>query len=484
MKRKNLSRYFNGGTNVIMGSSGTPFVEMTGSTPPPQEVVSRTSPGEGWTKTPGTNIWAPPVQAANWTPPSNRYIFPQQPQAAAAQTSQYPNIPMQRNPNQQSTPPPSTSGSGRGYWKSGQDVEDLQNELVSQGYTLPKYGVDAKYGKETDAAFKEREADIAREAKGYGVDPGDMVYNNETKRFEPKTGAVNTEFGDTWQGDEGWDNKNYAWDEDNQKWLTEEEYNAKDWGDEEEVPEEKKIIEEGDIDAKKKWWQKLGVNQRDILGIIEGLTIAKSYRDANRANKKIGELRVDSQHLQPQTYNPELVDLSEAKKNAKELATAAVQRSQQEGRSTAETRALLTSGAEAQEKIAKTEAELQKQEMNIAKKANIEERRAVSEYNITNDRKDQIENNDTLASMYKNSIAISQNMRDAVLTKIKDVKLLNSAEQQMQVIGDAIAGRSGLDDRKFDDIIDNMINWNVITKEQGAELSTNYKALEKDKKNA
>ena len=25
-----------------------------------EEVVSKTSPGPGWTKTPGTNIWAPP----------------------------------------------------------------------------------------------------------------------------------------------------------------------------------------------------------------------------------------------------------------------------------------------------------------------------------------------------------------------------------------------------------------------------------------
>ena len=31
------------------------------------EVVSKTSPGEGWTKTKGTNIWAPPTEKMGYS---------------------------------------------------------------------------------------------------------------------------------------------------------------------------------------------------------------------------------------------------------------------------------------------------------------------------------------------------------------------------------------------------------------------------------
>ena len=35
--------------------------KMKGSPLKQEEVVSKTSPGEGWTKTKGTNIWSPPT---------------------------------------------------------------------------------------------------------------------------------------------------------------------------------------------------------------------------------------------------------------------------------------------------------------------------------------------------------------------------------------------------------------------------------------
>tara|TARA_R110002012_G_scaffold1863_8_gene8989 strand:- start:23314 stop:24723 length:1410 start_codon:yes stop_codon:yes gene_type:complete len=373
------------------------------------------------------------------------------------------NRPMRANPNgntntTNTTNTTTNTTSSSSYWKSGKDVETLQNDLISQGYKLPVYGVDSKYGNETDAAFKQREADIAAAADAAGVDPSEIEYRDG--KWQPKIVEAATDETVVTEEDDA-----YAYDSEGNAVIKED------------VDVDEEDVNNADEETKKKWYQKLGVGNNDILNVIEGLTIMKANRNAINANKKIGSLKVKSDRLRPNTYNPELVDLSEAKKNAKELATAAVQKNIQEGKSTAETRALLTGGAEAQEKIAKTESELQKQESNIAKKMNIEERSRVEMFNISNDRKDQIANNDTMASMYKNSIAISNNMRDAVLTKIKDYKLLSSAENQMQMIGDAIAGNTGLDNRKFNGYIDNMVNYGAMTAEEGSTMKKNYKTF-------
>ena len=119
----------------------------------------------------------------------------------------------------------------------------------------------------------------------------------------------------------------------------------------------------------------------------------------------------------------------------------------------------MTGTTDAVEKIAKTESEMQKQENNIAKKANMEERRNVEQFNITNARKDQIANNDTKADMYNNSIAITQNMRDTIMTKIKDIKMLGAVNSQIDALSAAISGVTGLKKRKFDDIAKNLLNY-------------------------
>ena len=394
------------------------------------------------------------------------------------------NRPQRPNPNGNTptvTTTDETEGGGTGYWKSGPEVEALQKDLISQGYKLPIYGVDAKYGKETDAAFKQRQKDLEYWGDAYMVDPENLEYHAESGTWRPPDGFESDARGSTEiynRETNTWEDEFYAYDNEGNA-VTKEEFD-KLYPDED--PEKK--IEDPNANAnmtteeKKKWYQKLGVNSNDILNVIEGLTIMKAHRNAMNENKKIGELKVDSKTARPQTYNPELVDLSEAKKNAKELATAAVQKNIQEGKSTAETRALLTAGTDAQEKIAKTESEQQKEQSNIAKKMNMDERRAVEQFNITNDRRDQIENNDTMASMYKNSIALHQNMRDAILTKIKDYKLLASAEKQMKVIGDAISGKSGLAERKYNDYIDEMVGYGVLTADKGATMKSDYAAMQ------
>ena len=418
------------------------------------------------------------------------YEAPAPAAAQPAQATRNPwDSPMAVNPNANADVPantPTASGSGSNYWKSGKDVGDLQTTLLSQGYELPNYGVDSKYGKETDAAYNKQQSDIDFAASTFGVNRDDVSYNSDAGRFEPKIGTKNTEYGDVWKGDKGWDDPGagkYAYDEENDAWLSEEEYNNKDWGDNNTATNTEKTTDTTTTTTTesddKKWYQKLGVNQNNILGIIEAATIIKANRVANAANKKIGDLTVNTKRAKPQSYNPELIDLSEAKRSAKELATAAIQHSQKSGRSTAETRSLLTAGSQAQKTIDVKEQEMQKQQRNIAQSKNIEERRNVEQYNITNERKDQIANNDSKASMYKNSIAITHNMRDAVLTKIKDYKLLASAEKQMRIIGDAIAGKTGLDDRKFDDSVDYLVGMGAIDKEQAITLKTNQVSLNK-----
>jgi hypothetical protein len=339
------------------------------------------------------------------------------------------------------------------------NVQAQQNELITQGYELPLYGADGFMGAETQGALDRRTSDRTGAADTYGVDPNDITFNPNTNKFEPKLGAINAE-GQTW----------------NEGWVTPEPVNNNTENNnniENARKKEKKRLEE-----ELSLFQRLGINSNTAMSLVEGMAILKANRQANNANAKIGELNVSTDISTPQTYNPELVDLSKAQKDAKELGVAAVRHSQESGKSTAETRALMTGTTDAIEKIAKTESELQKQENNIAKRANMEERRNVEQYNITNKRKDQIANNDIKADMYNNSVAITQNMRDTILTKIKDVKLLGSVEAQIDALSKAIAGVSGLDDRKFDDIAKSLLSYGKsVGIDYTSELETLKKAL-------
>lgn len=357
----------------------------------------------------------------------------------------------------------------------GPEIGLLQNQLVSQGYELPvsyeKTGkADQWYGEETDTAFKQRAIDMQAAADSYKTDVSNIYYNNgwvprkvaTTINPPVNSNAVVTNTNECLPGDDCDPNNP---DGTNNMVLNADGTHSWKPGMYDTDPPEAK------------WYQKLG-NSNSILDIVDGLSILKANREARNANKQIGDLRVKSDTLQAGTYNPSLVDLGDAKANAKELAAAAIQRSQETGRSTAETRALLTAGASAQEKIAVQESELQKKEDNIAQKMNMESRQMAETINISNNRQDQIANNDTLASMYKNSIAITNQMRDAISTKIKDAKMFDSVDRQMQAIADSIAGNSGLDKRKFNSLIDLMMGRDLMTETQAKELKNNYNLLE------
>lgn len=52
------------------------------------------------------------------------------------------------------------------YGANGNDVKELQEDLVSLGYELPKFGVDGDYGKETEEAVKEFQSEHGINATG------------------------------------------------------------------------------------------------------------------------------------------------------------------------------------------------------------------------------------------------------------------------------------------------------------------------------
>jgi len=407
-KKKNLSKYFHGGAH-------SQSYEMIDGIPMLDPTLNNS--------------------------PINRFNQASTQQASTQQNNpSWQNNPMQNAPVTPTTAPPVSTNTS----SFDANVQAQQNELMTQGYELPRYGADGYMGDETQGALDRRASDRAGASETFGVDPNDITFNPNTQRFEPRLGASNAE-GDTWSTD-GWTSsetpveETVAVDETTTVPTTTT------------TPTETKKEELS-------LFQRLGITAPKAMALVEGMSILKANRQANNANAKIGELSVSTDRATPQTYNPELVDLSKAQKDAKELGVAAVRQSQQSGKSTAETRMLMTGTTDAIEKIAKTESELQKQENNMAKKVNLEERRNVEQFNITNARKDQIANNDIKADMYNNSIAITQNMRDTILTKIKDTKMLGAVNSQIDALSAAISGVTGLKKRKFNDIAKNLLNY-------------------------
>jgi hypothetical protein len=336
------------------------------------------------------------------------------------------------------------------------EVKATQEELLEQGYKLPKYGADGYMGDETQGAIDARNSD--REWRGgpdqYDVGADNLEWDEETQDWIPKQGAKNRTDGDSW-GEQGWNNDGdeVYYDPDGNP-ITREEFT--------------KIDEEVGTDEEQKgrnknFLDRIGMN--NITDAIEYASIMKANKQAQKANKKIGELRVDSKKVQPQAYNPELVDLGSEKKTVREQTSATVQAAMAQGKSISEIRAIASGGAESVEKIGKTESELQKKQNNFAKKMNIDNQYKADVLNMSNDRLDQIANNDNLADMYKNSIAITQNMRNAISTKIKDDKLRRSMDNQMTMFSKAVSGGTGLDDRKFQSFIDMMSGSNLFSQE-------------------
>jgi len=355
----------------------------------------------------------------------------------------------------------SSSGSSK---EGDANVIAQQNELIAQGYDLPKYGADGFIGDETNAAIAQRQGDIDTAAAEYSVSGEDLVWTKDG--FVPKEGAVHSENGDIW--------KEGAWTDDDPdeglyydnegNIITKEEFdklNKDNLG--------KK--EDKDKDKNSSFLDRIGVN--NITDGIEILSIMKADRYAKEQNKKLGDLKVKSKKITPGAYTPETVDLADDKEKTSQLTVAAIKQGMQEGKSMSSIIAAVKSGQKELRSLSKTESELQKKQNNFAKKMNMDAKFKADVTNMTNDRLDQVANNDAMASMIKNNIALSQNMRNAISTKIKDQKLLNAAENEMMVINAAIAGGTGTDIRKGIPAIRRLMGNGTVSESTGNELITN-----------
>jgi hypothetical protein len=367
------------------------------------------------------------------------------------------------------TPTGNTGGRGN---NGSDETRSIQNQLLEQGYNLDKYGPDGKMGPETQGALDTMNDDKARAAAGMGVNLEDLVwdptrtennYGTDKGGWMPKEGAVNTAFGDVWKDGE---------------WSAEEGYYNEE-GDL--TPAEKKAKTTTDENPKKNFLDRIGMN--NITDAIEIASIMKANRYAQEQNRKIGDLTVKSQKVKPGSYTPETVDLGADKERTSQLTVANIKAGQQSGKSMASIIAAQKAGQGQLRDLSKTESNLQKEQNNFAKKMNMDSKFKADTLNMSNDRMDQIANNDAKASMYKNSIALSQSMRDAISTKIKDGKQLKAAENQMLVINAAIAGGTGTDKRKGIDNIRQLMNKGYVGQTEGEQLITNIEStIEKESK--
>ena len=340
--------------------------------------------------------------------------------------------------------------------------------MLDQGYNLDQYGPDGKMGPETQGALDTMNDDKARAAAGMGVNLEDLEwdptrtennYGTDKGGWMPKEGAVNTAFGDVWKDGE---------------WSAEEGY----YNEEGDVtPVEKKAKTTTDENPKKNFLDRIGMN--NITDAIEIASIMKANRYAQEQNRKIGDLTVKSKKVKPGSYTPETVDLGADKERISQLTVANIKAGQQSGKSMASIIAAQKAGQGQLRSLSKTESNLQKEQNNFAKKMNMDSKFKADTLNMSNDRMDQIANNDAKASMYKNSIALSQNMRNAISTKIKDTKLFKAAENEMIVINEAIAGGTGTDVRKGISAINRMLNKGDISGARAEDLKGNLKQMYK-----
>jgi len=364
-----------------------------------------------------------------------------------------------------------TKGNTGGGGGSNSDVKLSQQELLDQGYELPNYGADGFMGDETQGAIDERTRNKTAAAAGYSVSEDDLVWNPDAAEnvrnsygtdkggWMPKEGAVNTEFGDTFNATDGeWNNDATT--------VGEGEAIEEEGSPEERMDGNKKTEDKGSS-----FLDRIGIN--NITDGIEILSIMKADRYAKEQNKKLGELKVESKKITPGAYTPETVDLGDDKERTSQLTVAAIKQGMQQGKSMSSIIAAVKSGQKELRTLSKTESELQKKQNNFAKKMNMDAKFKADVTNMTNDRQDQIANNDAMASMFKNNIALSQNMRNAISTKIKDVKLLNAAENEMMVINEAIAGGTGTDLRKGIPAIRRLMGNGTVSESVGNELITN-----------
>ena len=355
--------------------------------------------------------------------------------------------------------------------KGNDETRALQNDLINMGYDLPKYGADGFMGDETQGAIDQMNADKANAAAGLGVSESDVYwdpeYNDGKGQWLPKEGAANLEWGDTW------DDTNKEWRNDA---TTVGEGTAVGPETEEGDPNKKAKVNEDD-GKEGNFLDRIGLN--NITDAIEIASILKANRYAQEQNKKIGDLKVESKKIRPKAFTPETVDLGDDKERTSQLTVANIKQGQESGKSMASIIAAQKEGQKELRSLSKTESNLQTKENNFAKKMNISNDLQAQGINVQTDRQDQIANNDAMASMFKNSIALSQNMRDAVSTKIKDMKQLKAAENEMLVINAAIGGGTGTDLRKGIPMIQQMMNKGSVESATGNALIENMKKMYK-----
>jgi len=165
-----------------------------------------------------------------------------------------------------------------------------------------------------------------------------------------------------------------------------------------------------------------------------------------------------------------------------ELGSAAMKKGMEEGLSPSELRGLVSATQESLTDVGIEEAKLNREISNIQTIENAKERRTVAEFNITNDRQDQMDKNEIMADAIAGSIAIFNQMRDAVSTKIRDAKLLQSAENQMVIFAEAISGGTGIDERKLLPAIQMMMGNGTLSEKDGQILLGHMKTIEEQDK--
>jgi len=362
-----------------------------------------------------------------------------------------------------------------------------QQDLVNKGYDLGNYGVN-KDGVDGDWGDKSKKASAwdnkikTQAAADWGITPDDLEwianpkpgedqpgYGNSWGIYKPKHGSKSS-YGDVYNSETGtFEDEHYAYDAEGNA-VSLEEFN-KLYGETGEV---------SDSNTKKerlKWYQKIGVN--NITDLIEVAAIMKTNKKAHERLNEIKNLSVHSKPMTPSGVSLQRVDYGSLRKDINQQGNAAVREAMAAGKSIAEIQALKVGTARELEKATSAESNANIEIRNKETLANQTARMGADEFNLTQERKDQTENNDIQASALQGSIALYNQMRDAISTKIKDAKLLMSAEKQMAVFAEAISGGTGLDERKLLPAIQYMLGNGFITQEQATTMTTDLQTLDK-----
>ena len=361
------------------------------------------------------------------------------------------------------------------------DNASKQQDLVNKGYDLGNWGpnkdgVDGKWGTDSQKAFDLDAKNRTRAATDYRVPEEDLEwiaednvtagYGTSKGGYYPKQGTK-SEWGETWNSETRmWEDKHYAYDMEGNA-ISKEKFDEL-YG---EVNDSKNTKEKEDL----KWYQKIGVN--NITDLIEAAAIIKTNRASQRKLDELKKLKVKSKKMTPASVQLQRPDYGSAKADISERGTAAVALAMREGKSVAEIQALKAGTDKALRDVEVAENEAAKEVRNKELLTNVTLKQAAQEFNLTQDRKDQVENNEIQAAALRGSIALYNQMRDAISTKIRDVKMLSSAEKQMAVFAEAISGGTGLDKRKLLPAIQYMLGNGIITENDATTMMNDIETL-------